>query len=103
MEVTPCPTSRYRRFSENIAVKYSSRFSLAPLELGSAEDQSGKQPFVHLLDRIVELRLQNLRIAQAVLERLYRLRINLSAEEKVERALQRNFRIFRGIVTIHGT
>jgi hypothetical protein len=36
----------------------------AALEFWRAEDQSNDQAFIHLLDRIIESRLQNLRIFQ---------------------------------------
>src|SRR5579872_4231257 len=73
----------------------------AALEFRRAKDESGKQTFVDLFDWVIQARLQDLRILQARLERLSRLLIDLSIQEKLERTLQRHLRILRSIFAKH--
>src|SRR5204863_922540 len=62
--------------------------SLSPLKFRRAQHQSCDDAEIHLLARIVELRLQNLRVIQLLLERLDRSRPCLPAKKNLYRAIQ---------------
>src|SRR2546426_2962287 len=65
------------------------------LKFRRAQHQSRDHAQIHLLARIIELGLQDLRIIELFLERLNRGRPRLSAEKDLHRAVERGFRIDR--------
>src|SRR6266567_8908907 len=65
---------------------------LPPLKFRRAEHQPGDNSHVHLPARIIELRLQHLRVVELLLERLDGCRRSLPAKKNLHRAVQRRFR-----------
>src|SRR5439155_17757029 len=69
--------------------------SLSPLKFRRAQHQPRDDAEIHLLARIVELRLQNLWTTELFLERLNRSRPRLPPKKYLHRAIQRRLRIGR--------
>src|SRR5713226_3251427 len=63
--------------------------ALTPLKFRCAQNQTSNYAQIHLLARIVELGLQNLRIIELFLERLHRRWSRLPAEKNLYGAIQR--------------